>query len=150
MKGGAVIETLGTVTMAALDKTGTNDQHEVVRRRQRLEPLTPELAQLALDLRADYRASGPLRHRDPEPRLVAFVSREPVEDEEPRRGRLPVPIHGVEVPGAGEAVPTMQFWGQAESRLRPRALRRFRIARPARVDIRALNPCFRFLRRTFG
>ena len=38
----------------------------------------------------------------------------------------------------------------AESRLRPRARRRFRIARPARVDIRARNPCRRFLRRTFG
>jgi hypothetical protein len=28
----------------------------------------------------------------------------------------------------------------AERRLRPRALRRFRIARPARVDIRARKP----------
>jgi hypothetical protein len=30
------------------------------------------------------------------------------------------------------------------------ARRRLRIARPARVDIRARNPCRRFRRRTFG
>ena len=61
-------------------------------------------------------------------------------------------VHGVEIPGTGQAVLSVQlfFRGQAESRLRPRALRRFRIARPARVDMRARNPCFRFLRRTFG
>jgi hypothetical protein len=34
--------------------------------------------------------------------------------------------------------------------LRPLARRRLRIARPARVDIRARNPCRRFRRRTFG
>ena len=38
----------------------------------------------------------------------------------------------------------------AERRLRPLARRRLRIARPARVDIRARNPCRRFRRRTFG
>ena len=34
--------------------------------------------------------------------------------------------------------------------MRPLARRRLRIARPARVDIRARNPCRRFRRRTFG
>jgi hypothetical protein len=40
--------------------------------------------------------------------------------------------------------------GQAESRFRPFARRRFRIARPARLDMRARKPCFRFRRRTLG
>ena len=39
---------------------------------------------------------------------------------------------------------------QAERRLRPRDRRRFRIMRPARVDMRARKPCLRFRRRTFG
>lgn len=39
---------------------------------------------------------------------------------------------------------------QAESLLRPFVRRRLRIMRPARVDIRARNPCFRFRLRTFG
>jgi len=39
---------------------------------------------------------------------------------------------------------------QAERRLRPRARRRFRIARPARVDILARKPCRRFRLRTLG
>ena len=39
---------------------------------------------------------------------------------------------------------------QADSLERPLARRAFRIARPARVFIRALKPCFRFRRRLFG
>jgi len=39
---------------------------------------------------------------------------------------------------------------QAESRALPFARRARRIALPARVDIRALNPCLRFLRRLLG
>ena len=38
----------------------------------------------------------------------------------------------------------------AESRFRPLARRRLRITRPARVDMRARKPCFRFRLRTFG
>ena len=38
----------------------------------------------------------------------------------------------------------------AESRLRPRARRRLRIARPPRVAMRARKPCRRFRRLTFG
>jgi hypothetical protein len=40
--------------------------------------------------------------------------------------------------------------GYAESRFRPFARRRFRIARPARVAMRFRKPCFRFRLRTFG
>jgi hypothetical protein len=47
---------------------------------------------------------------------------------------------------AGKDTPS----GQADSRFRPRARLRFRIARPARVAIRARNPCLRFRLRTFG
>ena len=83
------------------------------------------------------------------------LAREPVEDEEPRRGRAAAAIDGVEVPGTRQAVPALHVLridprAQAESRLRPLALRRFRIACPARVDMRARKPCLRLRRRTLG
>jgi len=47
-----------------------------------------------------------------------------------------VAVHGIEIPGTGQAVLAVQLFlgGQAESRLRPRALRRFRIARPGLAE----------------
>src|SRR5262249_10806530 len=65
-------------------------------------------------------------------------------------------VDGVEVAGAGEAVPTLHGGRerlpgrQADNRFRPRARRRFRIMRPARGDMRARKPCLRFRRRTLG
>ena len=65
-------------------------------------------------------------------------------------------VDRVEIPRSREAMPALQrdpalsLRPQAERRFRPFARRRLRIARPARVDIRARNPCRRFLRRTFG
>ena len=58
-------------------------------------------------------------------------------------------VHGIEVAGAGEAVPPLHG-GYAERRARPLARRRLRICRPARVDMRARNPCLRLRFRTFG
>ena len=55
--------------------------------------------------------AGALGHGDPEPRLLAFLAWKPVEDEKPRRDRPAVPVHSIEVPGAGEAVPTLQILG---------------------------------------
>ena len=40
--------------------------------------------------------------------------------------------------------------GYADSRFRPFARRRFRMAWPARVDMRARKPCLRLRRRTLG
>jgi hypothetical protein len=61
-------------------------------------------------------------------------------------------INGVEVPRSREAVTALHFDGAAyaDRRLRPRARRRFKIARPPRVAIRARKPCRRFRRRTLG
>ena len=54
----------------------------------------------------------------------------------------------VEVARSGETVLTLHRY--ADRRLRPLARRRFRISRPARVDIRFRKPCFRFRLRTLG
>lgn len=49
-----------------------------------------------------------------------------------------------------ELAPSMDPADQADSRVRPLARRALRIARPARVLIRARNPCLRARRRVFG
>lgn len=62
-------------------------------------------------------------------------------------------IDGIEIPRAGESVPTLHGAdcdAQAESRFRPFSRRRFRTMRPARVAMRARKPCLRLRRRTFG
>ena len=83
--------------------------------------------------------------------LVAalFLVREPVQHEKAGRDRATVAVDGIEVPRAREAIPALH-WSYAESRLRPLARRRLRIARPARVDIRVRKPCRRLRRRTLG
>ena len=58
-------------------------------------------------------------------------------------------VDGVDVPGTRETVATLQRT-YAERRLRPLARRRFRIMRPARVDMRLRKPCFFARLRTFG
>src|SRR4029453_17298936 len=124
--------------------------HVILAGRNPLEHRAPRLLQLSLDSVADDGPTELLRHGDPEPGLLAVLGAvEPVEHEEPRRHRAAVAIHGVEVPRARETMPTLHA-GQADSRLRPRDRRRFRIIRPARVDMRARKPCLRFRLRTFG
>src|SRR5207244_12953801 len=121
--------------------------------RDPLEPRPPELAETALDPVADDRRADALRHREAEPRFPVVVAREPVERQEPRRHRAPVPVDGVEVPRArqaGAALPRRRLARQAESRFRPLARRRLRISLPARVAIRARKPCLRFRLRTLG
>jgi hypothetical protein len=64
-----------------------------------------------------------------------------------------VPVDRVEVARAREAVAALHARvqrAQADRRLRPLARRRLRIARPARVDIRARKPWRRFRLRTLG
>jgi hypothetical protein len=119
--------------------------------------LCPRLAQLPLDPVADDGVPDGLRDGKAEPRLVGLtrLAREPVQDEKPRRSRSAAAIDSVEVPGTRQAVPAVHVRridprAQAESRLRPLALRRFRIACPARVDMRARKPCLRLRRRTLG
>jgi len=111
------------------------------------------LPQAALHLVAHNRRADCLRHREPQPGPVAVLAREPVEDQEARRDGAPMAIDRVEVARAREAVAALHARvqrSQAERRLRPLARRRLRIARPARVDIRARKPCRRFRLRTFG
>ena len=114
----------------------------VVRRRDALEPAADDLAQLALDPVAHERVPDRLRHGEPEPGLAdGLVALEPVERQEPRRDRPALAVDGVEVAGARKTIPALQRT-YAERRLRPLARRRFRIMRPARVDMRLRKPCF--------
>src|SRR3712207_4905128 len=120
-------------------------------RLQRLDPLAPHLAQLALDPVPRHGASGRSRYRDAETRLARLtVTVEHVQNEEPSRHGAAATVHGVEVARTRESVPALHRACYAERRFRPLARRRLRIAWPARVAIRARNPCLRLRRRTFG
>src|SRR5580765_6180512 len=141
------------VVAARLDRLGqarADDEDVVVRAVDlaALEPGAPDLAELPLDPVAHDGGAGRLRDGETEPRLARLVlgALEAVERQVARRDRAAVPVDGVEVAGAREAMLALHY---AERRLRPLARRRFRIKRPARVDIRARKPCFRFLLRTF-
>ena len=62
-------------------------------------------------------------------------------------------IDRVEIARAREAMAALHSRvqrAQADRRLRPLERRRLRIARPARVDMRARKPCLRFRLRTLG
>src|SRR5437588_286242 len=116
----------------------------------------PRLPELPLDPVPDDGAAGPARDGEADPRRAVVVAGKRVEDEEAGLDRAAVPVDRVEVARAREAMPALHVdpragWArQAERRLRPFARRRLRIARPARVAIRARKPCRRFRRRTFG
>jgi hypothetical protein len=75
------------------------------------QELPPGLAQLPLDTVAGNGVPDRLRNGEPEPRLAGLVvlgARKPVEDEIARGRRATLPVDGVEVPGAGEAVPALR------------------------------------------
>ena len=137
---------------AAFDEAGPHDQHVVVRRRQRLEPRAPHLAQLALDLRLRTTAPpAPFGTAIPSAGLLAVLAREPVEDEEPRRDGPPVPVDGVEVPRAGEAVPAIARLVRVRQRAACGPARGVASGSPGRrAWTSGRNPCWRFRRRTFG
>src|SRR5919199_4788637 len=125
----AVAEPAGATLVRCLGETGPDDQHVVSSRRQRLESRAPELAQATLDpVSSDGTRDGFLRHRQPEPRLLAAVlACEPVKRQEPRRNGATVPVDGIEVSRARETVTAVHGAVYAERRLRPRARRRFTI-----------------------
>ncbi len=113
----------------------------------------PDLAQLPLDAVANDRVPDRFRHGEAETRFTRLGwPREPVEGQKPRRHRAAMPVDGVEVAGAREAVLALH----AGTLTKPRdACAPWRGAasgstRPARVDMRARKPCFRFRLRTFG
>jgi hypothetical protein len=140
------------MVLGRLVETWPRFQNVVVVTRQTVGKLVESCAQAAfepvpLDGAADLPGDGKAQ---PGTLAVRIGPRENIEDEEPRRHRAAMPVDGIEVARAGEAVPAFHHARQAERRLRPFARRRFRIARPARVDMRARNPCRRFRRRTFG
>src|SRR5213078_4421012 len=115
----------------------------------------PDLTQLPLEPVALHGSPRLSRHGQTDARAGnSLGTREPVQDEEPRGHGTALPVDGVEVPRAGKAMATLHVRAcesaQAESRLRPFARRRFRIVRPARVDILARKPCLRFRLRTLG
>ena len=136
----------------ALERLGqarARDQHEIVAGRQPVRELLERRAQAALQAVPVNRSAQLARDREAEPRRAfgIVLARKGVEDEEPGRDRPALAIDGVEIAGARKA---MLASAHADRRFRPFARRRLRIARPARVDIRARNPCRRFRRRTFG
>jgi len=116
-----------------------------------LETGSPELPQLPLDPVARNGVPGSLWHGKAKPRVPRIVlALEPVEDEEACGRRASLPVDGVKVSRARQAMPALHFVLYAERRVRPLARRRLSMARPARVDIRARKPCRRFRRRTLG
>ena len=137
-------------------EAGSRDQDEVATPGDLVEAGAPRLAELALDPVADDGAADAARDGEADPGRSLVVARERVEDEEAGRDRAAVPVDRVEVARARKTMPALHVdpravrARQAERRLRPFARRRLRIARPARVAIRARKPCRRFRRRTFG
>ncbi len=72
------------------------------------QAIAPDLAQLPLDPVAGNGVPHGSRNRQPEPRLAGVLfTLEPVEDEEPRRGRAPLAVDSVEVSRARQAVPAL-------------------------------------------
>src|ERR687897_250230 len=146
----------GAAALLGLAEGGPNEQDVVRPWRYVGDELAPNLAKATLDPVAGHRAPDLLGDRDPEAHvaLLVILSIEPVEDQVAGRDRAPVPIDGVEVARAGETVAALHGCGggarYAERRFRPRARRRFRMARPAFEDIRCRKPCRRFRRRTLG
>src|SRR5439155_23806943 len=106
-----LLDALGQPVMpAALGRLGQarpDDEHVVVVLRK-LGRIGPEdLPQLALHPVPDDRGPDGLRHREPEPRAFSYrfiVPREPVEDQETSRDRPALPVDGVEVARAREAM----------------------------------------------
>src|SRR4029453_9580640 len=89
------------------------------------------------------------RDPKPPPPLAALVgAAEGVEDEEAVAARAPLPVDAVKVPASGRAPAPGRPGGivgghYGVSRLRPFWRRRFRIARPERVLLRARKPWVR-------
>ena len=89
------------------------DQHVVLPFGHTVEHRAPSLTQLPLDAVAHDGASELLRDGNPQPRIVAItVAVEPVENEETRRHGAAVPVDGVEVARAGEAVAALHGCGR--------------------------------------
>jgi hypothetical protein len=99
--------------VGGLGQPGPGDEDIVVTLLRERDELAPGLPQLPLDPAADDGVADGLRDGETEARLHRFLAllvgaREPVEDEIPRGGRAPLPVDGIEVPGAGEAVPALR------------------------------------------
>src|SRR2546429_7148583 len=100
----ALAEPLGAALLGRLGQAGPDDQHVVPAGRKCLEPSAPELTQPALDpVPCNRSRDRLLRHREPEPRLAAFLAREPVERQEAGRNRASASVAGSEVPRSPEA-----------------------------------------------
>src|SRR5205807_10600827 len=96
------------------------------------------------------------RHREAQPRRVAPLAGKHVQDELASRVRPALPEDPIEIGAARQPGATRTRAGawspehQTASRLRPFARRRLSVSRPARVRIRARNPCVRARLRFFG
>ena len=149
-----IVEPLGEPHMAVclgrLGESRPDAQHVIVRRRDTVDTVAEELAQLPLDPVSNHRVPDLARDSEPKARVaVALFAVEPVERQKACRHRPAAAVDMVEVARASEAIPALHRL-QAERCFRPLARRRLRIRRPARVDMRARKPCLRFRLRTFG
>src|SRR5581483_3346966 len=114
----ALAEPLEPVGCGRLGDAGADDEDVVATLGHAVEPGVPELAQLALELRARHRVPDRPRDGHAEPRARRLLLPEPVEDEEAGRHRPAVPVDGVEVPRPGQAVRTLH-----EPKVTPKAWR---------------------------
>ena len=105
----ALVRTLPdpSATATIVREAGPNNQDVVASRLDLRKELRPDLTQLPFDPVPDDCATGAAGNRQPDPRLVASLARERVEDEEPGRDGAAVPVDGVEVPRSGETVPAL-------------------------------------------
>src|SRR5215207_1057473 len=106
---------LGAAALLGLAEGRPHEQDVVRAGRHVGDELTPALAETALDPVAGHRAPDLLGDRDPEAHVTALVilSIEPVEDEVAGRDGTAVPVDGVEVARAGEAVAALHGCGAA-------------------------------------
>lgn len=93
--------------LGRLGEPGTSDEDVVTRARHLVSELLPDRAKLPLEPVALDRAPDRSWDREPEPRLTVVLTREPVQRQQAGRRRPALPVHGIEVPRARQAVPSL-------------------------------------------
>ena len=146
-----------TLTFSQTSSIGSCHHHHVASRRQAVAVQRKGLSQQALHLIALHRAANLARHRQAETgRGRVLAAREHIKNELTAAMRASVPKDTIEVGAARQPTPlrpgrvARPAAHQTVSRLRPFARRRLSTTRPARVCIRARNPCVRARLRFFG
>src|SRR5262249_29023062 len=112
----ALAEPVEPARVDRLGQAGPHDQHVVLVLPQAGQPVAEELAQASLHLVPGHRGTDRLRDGQSDAGTLAPVlAREPVKDEVARRNRPAVPVDGVEVPRAREAMAALHARRPARS-----------------------------------